>query len=515
MSMNSVPKPLDRHASVERIQTRSAPWDLVVIGGGATGVGIALDAATRGLDVVLVERDDFGKGTSSRSTKLVHGGVRYLQQGNLTLVRDALRERSLLRKNAPHTVHPLSFIIPCDSKLARWYYWTGLKLYDVLATGRGFAGSKMLDAKSVGEHLPTLANHGTGGGVQYQDGQFDDTQLLTDMALTAAQHNACLLNYANAFDFEKSTSGSIVGVHVTDKESNQSLEIRGRAVVNATGPFCDQLRAVDAPDSSPLVAASQGVHIVLPKDFLPGSSALMVPKTSDGRVLFMIPWYDHVLVGTTDTAIDEAIVEPSAQDQEIDFILETASDYLNRRPGYQDILSVFTGIRPLVQDDPSARTASLSRDHKIQVSNSGLITITGGKWTTVRKMAEDVVDRAIKTADLPSQPCRTTDTAIIDGNAIEPDGADPTPLHQNFAYTVADVQRAVRYQMARTVEDVLARRTRCLFLNTSATMKIAETVADVMAIELQKDGDWKQKQLSEFRETASHFFRPSQTMQPR
>ncbi|MEM9643804.1 MAG: FAD-dependent oxidoreductase [Planctomycetota bacterium] len=514
----------DRDTALKQIRQRSDPWDVIIIGGGATGVAAAMDAASRNLHTLLVERFDFGQGTSSRSTKLVHGGVRYLQQGNLTLVRDALQERSLLARNAPHTVHALPFIIPCANWFSRLYYWIGLKLYDLLGRSAPFTRSRALSADAVEKRLPTLRRQWVRGGVQYSDGQFDDARLLIDMASTAAEQGGCLVNHANVTNLRKDHSGRIIGVQIRDEETGLTADVQGRAVINATGPFCDAVRQRDLAESEPLVAASQGVHLTLPKRFFPGDAALMIPKTSDGRVLFVIPWLDHVLVGTTDTAIPEAVAEPQARQQEIDFLLSTAGEYLNEAPSRTDVLSVFVGIRPLVMNDPSARTASLSRDHQVVVSDTGLISITGGKWTTVRKMAEDVIDRAIQSAGLTGNPCVTKDLHITATREKEKrhlaiTGAAPAAatvsekevsieeqrIHANFPETTADVIRAVRFEMARTVEDFLARRSRALFLNASASVEMAPRVASIMAEELKRDQQWEAQQVANFAELAATY----------
>lgn len=514
-----------RSQALERVAARETPWDLVVIGGGATGVGIAMDAASRGIDVLLLEQSDFGKGTSSRSTKLVHGGVRYLQQGNLTLVRDALHERTRLRKNAPHLVHDMPFLIPCRSRWQRFYYGAGLKVYDLLAGRNSFGRSHGISGPKTAQRLPTLRPAQYRGGVIYHDGQFDDTRLLINMAQTADEHGATLLNYFPVTGLIKDDQNKVAGVQAVDQETGETLEIAARCVVNAAGPFCDDVRRMDEADCQPMLAASQGVHIVLPRSFFPGDTALIVPETSDGRVLFMIPWHDHVVVGTTDTPIENVELEPSAQEQEIQFLLDTTAEFLSEVPRRTDVLSVFVGIRPLVKGDKSARTASLSRDHVIRASDSGLLTITGGKWTTVRKMAEDCVDRVIEQTGVSAGSCQTKQLPIHGATESLPSGprayygadlaelkllekeqpAWAEPLHPALPVCPADVVWAVRNEAARTVEDVLARRTRSLFLNSPVAVEIAPAVARLMAGELDRDPAWCDEQVAQFKATAKHF----------
>ena len=519
-----------RDTSLTRVRRQRQAWDLLVIGGGATGVGVALDAASRRLRVLLVERSDFGKGTSSRSTKLIHGGVRYLRQGNITLVRDALRERALLRENAPHLVDDLSFIIPCGGRVERFYYSFGLKLYDWLAGGRGFGRSHGIGSGDVHQRLPGLADVAAGGGVVYHDGQFDDTRLLIGMARTAAEQGACLINYVSVTALQKDAQGKITGADLLDHESGDSLAVTARCVINATGPFCDELRQLDDQQNQPLIETSQGVHLTLPRRFFPGDTAMIVPETSDGRVLFIIPWHEHVIVGTTDTSIPEPVAEPKPQSSELAFLLQTASQYLRQSPTLDDVLSIFTGIRPLVRDDTSSRTASLSRDHKIAVSESGLLTITGGKWTTVRKMSEDCVDRAIKLAGLEQRPCETASLKLHGYADGQPTAELPSDwhrvygsdwqqieqlqaerpelsqrLHSELPYLGAEIVWAVRSEMARQLEDVLARRMRALFLNAQAAIEMAPQVAQLMAEELGEGQAWQTEQLETFGEVARHF----------
>jgi glycerol-3-phosphate dehydrogenase len=500
----------------QRAQLR-APWDIAVIGGGATGMGVAVDAAARGLDVVLVEAHDFGKGTSSRSTKLVHGGVRYLEQGNVALVMSALKERGLLRQNAPHLVHDLAFVVPNYSWWEAPFYGIGLKLYDLLAGKYGFGASKLLSKEETLEQLPALEPEELRGGVVYYDGQFDDARLLIHLAMTAAEHGATLVNYCPATGLLRDDEGYVNGLTARDEETGEVLTIHARVVVNATGVFTDSVRRMADPNAEPLVVTSQGIHLVFDRSFLKGDTALMVPRTSDGRVLFVIPWHGHAVAGTTDTPLDAPSLEPKALDEEIDFILETAGRYLTRPPSRADVLAVYAGLRPLVKGE--GKTSALSRDHVIHVEASGLLTITGGKWTTYRHMAEDCVDHAITLGKLPDAPCTTQHLRIhgyLENSAslgsLEVYGSDAEAiewlahdhpalsvrLHPELPYIAAEVVWAARAEMARTVEDVLARRTRALFLNARAATAMAEPVAVLLATELHRNEAWIGAQVKEF-----------------
>ncbi len=497
-----------------------------MVGGGATGVGIAVDAAARGYRVALLEQSDFGKGTSSRSTKLAHGGVRYLQQGNVSLVMEALKERGLLLQNAPHLVHDLPFVVPNYLWWEAPFYGVGLKVYDMLAGKYGFGASRLLSRAEVLERIPTLEQEGLRGGVLYHDGQFDDSRLLINLAQTAAEQGACLLNYARVVDLEKDADGFTAGLRFRDEETGLEHRVEAGCVINATGPFCDELRRRDDPQAAPLIAPSQGVHLTLGREFLPGGTAIMVPHTRDGRVMFAIPWRDHVVVGTTDTPIAAASLEPRPLDHEVDFILETAGGYLARRPSRADILSVFTGIRPLVKAGDSASTAALSRDHTLQISKSGLLTITGGKWTTYRKMAEDCVEHALVLARLPERPCVTRDLhvhgfhrraeqfgdlsgygsdAVGIGELMREDPALARPLSEALPIRGAEIVWAARHEMARTLDDALARRTRALYLDSRAALEMAPRAARLLAAELGRDRSWEERQLEDFREIASRF----------
>lgn len=491
---------MDRQLNLERVRTNARPWDMVVIGGGATGVGCAVDAASRGHKVLLLEQHDLGKGTSSRSTKLIHGGVRYLRQGNISLVRESLRERGLLIKNAPHVVHKQEFIIPCYSALQKCYYGAGLKLYDLLSGKYGLGNSKLLSRADVIDSLPRIKAEGLVGGVLYYDGQFDDTRLLIDLAKAAAMHDAVILNYARVTSLNKDSDGRLCGVSFTDIESGEQFDVQTRTVINATGIFTDDIRAMADESAKPMITFSQGVHLVFDGKLLGGEAAVMIPRTSDGRVLFCVPWHGHTIVGTTDTPVKSAELEPTALEVEIDFILETAGNYLARKPGRDDILSIFAGIRPLVSRSARVRTSSISRGHELFVDASGLVTITGGKWTTYRQMAEDAVNKAAEVGRLKVQPCVTADMSIDGPDTNEDQGA--VPLHNVLPYTRNVVIRAVNEEMAVTVEDVLARRTRALLLNAAAAIEMAEDVARIMAAEMGKNEAWITEQAAAFRETA-------------
>ena len=510
---------MNRDRNLACLRETREPWDFAVVGGGATGVGIALDAAARGYHVALLEQSDFGKGTSSRSTKLVHGGVRYLQQGNISLVMEALKERGLLLQNAPHLVHDLQFVVPNYQWWEAPFYGIGLKVYDLLAGKYGFGASRILSREEVLERIPTLEQDGLRGGVLYHDGQFDDSRLLIHLAQTASEQGACMVNYVPVTGLVKDADGFVTGLRFQDAETGAEYQLAARCVLNATGAFGDALRRWDDPEATPLIAPSQGVHLVLPREFLPRDTAIMVPHTRDGRVMFAIPWHNHVIVGTTDTPITAASLEPAPFEHEIDFVLETAGSYLERRPTRSDILSVFTGIRPLVKAGSGGSTAVLSRDHTIQIARSGLLTITGGKWTTYRKMAEDAVDHAIVLARVPERPCVTKDLHLhgFQRNAL-PSGflagygtdAQPIqdlarerldwaePLHPAFDYCGAQVVWAARHEMARTVDDVLARRLRALSLNARAAWESAPAVCRLLAAELGRDEAWQRRQLSDF-----------------
>jgi len=489
---------MKREDSVRALQT-DTEWDVVVIGGGATGLGCAVDAAARGYRTVLVEQGDFAQGTSSRSTKLVHGGLRYLRAGNIALVRQALHERGLLLRNAPHLVEPLDFVIPTYALWEAASYSVGLKFYDLLAGKLGLGGSRRLSRGETLARLPTLSSRQIRGGILYRDAQFDDARLAISLAQTFATLGGTPLNYARVISLLH-RNGVLRGVRVRDLESQNELEIPAHVVINATGVFCDAIRSLDQPTSAPMIAPSQGAHIVLERIFLPGSTALMIPRTDDGRVLFAIPWHDRVVVGTTDTPVAEPSLDPRPRADEVEFLLEHARRYLAKAPGPADILSAFAGLRPLVKQSTGKRTASLPRDHSIVISESGLVTITGGKWTTYRLMAEETVNAAARRAGLSFRACTTAPLALHEASRTS-----GPPLHPSLPYSAEDVLRGVRHEMARTITDLLARRTRALILDARASAQIAPQVAALMATELGRNEAWQEDQLRAFRALAGTY----------
>lgn len=509
---------MKRERSIQALEDAYQAWDVLVIGGGATGLATALDAAARGFSVALIEQDDFAKGTSSRSTKLIHGGFRYLKQGNVPLVMESLHERGLLLRNAPHIVRPMSFVLPAYHWWEAPFYMAGLKLYDALAGRLGIAPSDLLNHAETVERVPTIEPQGLTAGVQYYDAQFDDARLAICLARTIADLGGFPANYMKAEAFLKS-NGRITGVVARDLETNRELNIQAKVVINATGVFTDELRRIDDSKANGMMMTSQGVHIVLDRSFLPGDSAIMIPKTDDGRILFAIPWMDRVVVGTTDTPLPQPTLEPRALPEEVDFLIEHASRYLTKDPQERDVLSVFSGLRPLVKAGDGKDTSKLSRNHRIVVSDSGLVTITGGKWTTCRKMAEDTIDRAIKVAGLERRHEATTDLKLhgcpddsVGDSKWRDYGSDsatleelirknPTwgeTLHPNLPVCAAEIVFGARHEMARDLEDALSRRTRALLLDANATLKIAPTAAGLLAAELDRDQAWIQDQLRSF-----------------
>ena len=521
------PAHMNRDTLLAGLRDKPEYWDMIVIGGGATGLGTALEAAARGYRTLLLEQDDFAKGTSSRSTKLVHGGVRYLQQGNVSLVMEALKERGRLLANAPHIAHNLRFIVPVYDWWEGPFYGVGMKLYDLLAGKLGLGPSKVLSREETLKMLPTIEPHGLRNGVIYYDGQFDDARLAVNLAQTIAEQGGVPLNYMKVTGLKK-RGGNVAGVRATDVETGTEYELDGRVVVNATGIFSDDIRQIDDPGEERLIAPSQGVHLVLDGSFLEGNTAIMVPKTADGRVLFAVPWHGRTIVGTTDTEIPDTPLEPKAQEQEIAFLLDHAAIYLARDPSRADVLSVYCGVRPLVRSPGDKGTAALARDHVLMISKSNLVTITGGKWTTYRKMAEDAVDTAALVAGLEERPTRTIklrlhgwlknpggeeegllklygsdEPAVRRVMAEAPDWGQP--MHPDLPYHLGEAAWAARQEMARTVEDVLSRRTRALLLNARASIAAAPAVAAILAEELGRDETWQAAQVEAYGSVAANY----------
>ena len=492
-------------------------WDVVIVGGGASGLGAAVDAAKRGYKTLLLEKNDFAKGTSSRSTKLVHGGVRYLQNGDISLVIEALKERGIMKRNAPQLVKDMSFIIPFYDWWNSPFYGLGLKVYDMMAGKMGLGPSTLLSKEETIKMINNLKKDGLKGGVIYHDGQFDDSRMAITLSLTASNLGATLINYTEVIGLVKEKD-LISGLEVLDHESGEKFKINAKVVINATGVFSDLIVKMDQPEAQPMIRPSQGVHLVLERDFLDGPHAIMIPHTSDGRVLFAVPWHDHVVLGTTDTPIDHADEEPKALKEEIEFILSNASQYMTKKPKRKDVKSVFAGLRPLAaQQGNSNQTKEVSRHHKVNVSTSGLISVLGGKWTTYRKMGEDAINTSALVGGLKEQKCKTK-KLLLHGYDEQADISDPLhvygsdrkkiilmgqledneSLSEKFYISKNLILWSIEHEMAIHLEDVLARRIRCLFLDAKETFKIAPKVAEIMAEALQKDEDWIVNELKEF-----------------
>lgn len=515
MTRDSLISDLDKHSG--------KIWDIIIIGGGATGLGIALDAASRGYETLLLEQSDFAKGTSSRSTKLIHGGVRYLAQGDILLVREALHERGLILKNAPHLTFNQEFVIPLYTWWDAFLYSAGLKFYDILAGRLSMGKSHFISRDYTLKRLPLLNPKGLKGGVVYHDGQFDDARMTIDLVKACIRRGGMPLNYFKVTGLLKNETGRINGVLAEEMVSGKNYKIYANLIINATGVFADDIIRMDIPDSKPYIRPSQGVHLVIDSSFLESNSAIMIPKTDDGRVIFAIPWYDKVVVGTTDTPLDKVILEPVALDEEITFILRTAGKYFVKPIRREDVLCVFAGLRPLAanQAKPMA-TKEISRRHKIISSASGLLTVIGGKWTTYRLMAEETIKKAIKSGILKRKKCITSNLKINGRNPEEPSsrlhiyGDQSVEIEEiirekpelgeridpRLPYTRAEIIWIARNEMALTVEDMLARRTRALFLDARASLDIVEEVAGIMNLELRYDEAWVREQSEEYRNLA-------------
>jgi glycerol-3-phosphate dehydrogenase len=515
-----------RQEVLSELGNAAQPWDVLVIGGGATGLGAAVEAAARGYRTLLVERSDFVKETSSRSTKLVHGGVRYLEQMNLTLVLDALRERGHMLRNAPHLVHDLCFVVPAYSYFSLPYYGVGLKIYERLSGRLSFGRSELLSRKSTLEKLPGVTGEHLRGGILYHDGQFDDARYGIALLRTFQDLGGTAINYVEATGLIE-RGGKIIGIKARDREDGADFDVQARAVVNASGVHAEETLALDGRARGSLLVISQGSHFVLPRSFLSGDTALMIPKTADGRVLFAIPWLGALIVGTTDVPVDGTSPEPRALPEEKAFLRDHIARYLGHAPRPEEILSVWSGLRPLVRKG-GIKTSKLSRDHTILVSASGLITITGGKWTTYRRMGQDTMDRAAQVAALPKRSSPTLDLKLhgwtpeattansawecvygSDLPALRALSAEDASLdcllHPRLPFRLREVVWAARYEMARTVEDVLARRTRALFLDARAAMEAAPAVANLLARELHRCDAWTADDLRSFQETAKGY----------
>ena len=514
-----------RSEILRKLGEQAEPWDVLVIGGGSSGFGAAVEAIARGYRTLLIERFDFAKGTSSRSTKLVHGGVRYLEQLNITLVLDALRERGHMLRNAPHLVHDLSFVVPAFSYVALPYYGFGLKVYEQLSGRLSFGASRLLSREQTLAMLPGILSDGLRGGVLYHDGQFDDARYIVTLLRTFQELGGTAINYVEATGLLL-RGGKTVGVQARDSEGDTQFELQSKVVVNATGVFSEDILAMDGEPHGLLLAMSQGTHFVLPHAFLAGGAALMVPKTADGRVLFAIPWHGTTLVGTTDEPVNHSSTEPHSMAAERSFLFEHIDRYFGRKPRADEILSVWAGLRPLVRKGRS-KTSKLSRDHTILVSKSGVITVTGGKWTTYRRMGQDTIDHAANVAGLPKVSSRTLDlklhgwtdqvAGIAESERVygtdlpmiqqlsKDDPALEQLLHPRLPYRFREVVWAARYEMARTVEDVLARRTRALFLDARAAIEAAPAVAALLAKELGRSNDWCESDLQNFLSVAQGY----------
>ncbi len=519
------PIPFRRDAMRQALDTTDL-FDIVIVGGGATGLGCAVDAAARGYKTALVERVDFGSGTSSRSTKLVHGGVRYLARGDVRLVREALRERGRLLQNAPHIATTRAFAVPAYSWWEKPYYGAGLFAYDRLAMSLGIGHTQLLSEEEYVERVPTANRDGLDGGVLYYDGQFDDARLAVCLARTAADLGAVILNHTAAIGFEK-TAGHIDGVRLKDQEDGAEVTVRAKVVVNATGVWADRVRRLDQASANNMLEPSRGAHVVLDRRFLPGDTAIMVPKTDDGRVLFAIPWLGKTVIGTTDVPVDGPSYEPQPGDDEVDYILEHAGRYLTPAPTREDVRAVWAGLRPLISDPDAEGTAALSREHVVSISPSRLVTVTGGKWTTYRVMAEDAIDHAAQVGKLKE---RMTDTADLRLRGWVPDALlDPSAPYAAYGsdaaavraiaeaqpgleaavhpdlptVTGAEIVYAARNEQARTAADALARRTRGLFLDTQASSEAAGTVAALVAQEIGQDDAWAAEQAEAVRQIAA------------
>lgn len=514
---------MNRETQIEKLKNQTN-FDIIIIGGGATGLGCAIDAATRGYKTLLLEKYDFAKGTSSRATKLVHGGVRYLAQGNIRLVREALFERGRMLRNAPHVCKKLAFVMPTYHWYDKLFYGTGLWIYEFLSSKLSLGETKFLSKEKTLDYLPNINPNGLSGGVLYYDGQFDDSRLAINLAQTAAENGAIIINYFGVNDFIKKDN-KIIGVIANDEFTGDEYNFKAKVIVNATGVFADELLQKAENSKVNTIAPSQGIHLVVDKHFFKGDAALMMPKTEDGRVFFVIPWHDKIILGTTDTLVKDVSFEPRALQEEIQFVLHHFNKYTNATITKEDVKSVFVGLRPLVKVENEKSTAVMPRDHAVKVLDSGLIHIIGGKWTTYRNMAQHAIDVAIENGNLPFVKCKTKRLKIhgwsskndtshlsiygIDAKnirkLIEQNYDLAATIHVDYPYTKAEVIWFVKNEMAQTVEDILARRIRLLFLDAKAAIDCAPIVASLLAKEKNKSIEWKQEQIKNFTSLAEQY----------
>ncbi|MDE2730260.1 MAG: glycerol-3-phosphate dehydrogenase/oxidase [Bacteroidota bacterium] len=504
-----------RELFIDRIRSEDRLWDVIIIGGGATGLGAAVDAASRGFRTVLLEQSDFASGTSSRSTKLIHGGVRYLRQGNLSLVREALRERSRLFRNAPHLVRNLKFMLPAYSRWERPFYGMGLKAYDLLAGRQSLGKSHLVSRACTLNALPGIRSGGLRGSVAYHDGQFDDARMAVVLARTAVTYGAAVVNHVRVAGLLKA-HGRVNGVVARDLETGTEMCVAGHAVVNATGVTVDAIRRMDRPQAPAMVRPSQGIHVVVNRSVYPSRHALLIPRTTDGRVLFAVPWLGRVLLGTTDTPVHETVLEPFPGLAEIEYLINHAAGYLERRITPSDVQGAYAGLRPLVRKSDDQDTAAIARDHVVRISKSGLITVAGGKWTTYRRMAEAAINTATQVGGLEVRPCITKNLPLHgwqppadEGKTLHRYGSDRSQveavigdvnngevrLHPDLPYLRGEVHWAVRHEMARTVSDVLVRRIPLLILHHKAALACTPVVARILAKELGRDEAWIEAQI--------------------
>lgn len=492
-------------------------FDVIVIGGGATGLGVAVEAITRGYSTLLLEAYDYGKGTSSKSTKLVHGGIRYLANFDFALVKEGLEERYYFLNNAPHLAKKQSYLIPFHNLFERFKYSVGIALYDAFAKDKKIGKSQFLSHDQLLSQAPQINPAGMSGGAIYYDGVFDDTRMLVTLLRTFEAQGGMVLNYHPVTDFLYQNN-KISGVKAFDSLQGRVLEFTAKTVINATGTLTDVLLNKAEPQQAhQTVSAAQGTHLVFDKAIFDSPHCLVIPETSDGRILFVLPWHDKIIVGTTDVAVDQPSIEPIAQSAEIDFILETLNRYTKAPVTKAQVKSVFCGQRPLVRDPTQKSTKKISRRHEILETDNGLISIVGGKWTIYRRMGEDTINYAVRKNYLPASQSVTRDfklfghTASIDQShlavygsqaekilAIQKQTGNFDKIHPDLPYLQAEIIYQVREEQAKTVEDVLARRTRAVLLDAKAAKQAAPLVAKLMATELGHDEAWVAQQVESF-----------------